>query len=127
MKRIYIAIAFILFSLIVGLVELITINTNVDNYIHYISQTEELVKDNKIEKAEKLIKNTSKKFERISKSILYCYYRHDELEEITAKLYSIEDLLDDKRIEDYHETSHSLKEKLLSIKEKEQITIQNIL
>ena len=36
-------------------------------------------------------------------------------------------LLDDKRIDDFHEKSHLIKQKLLFIKEKEQITIQNIL
>lgn len=127
MKRIYIAILFILFSIAVGTVEFITINTNVDKYIAEINRTAKLVDYNKTKDAEKLSKKTAENFESYSKNVLYCYYRHDHLEEITDDLYGLEDLLDDKRTEDYHEKSHLIIKKLLSLKEKEHITFQNIL
>ncbi|MBQ7504196.1 MAG: DUF4363 family protein [Ruminococcus sp.] len=127
MKRIYIAIAFLLFSMAVGIIEFITINYNIDTYMNKISKVEKLIKDNNIKKAEIIIKENAVSFEKTGKSILYCYYTHDELEEITEELYTMEDLLDDKRIDDYHEQSHLLMKKLLFIKEKEQITVQNIL
>ena len=127
MKRIYIALAFILFSLIAGTVEFITINKNAESYMSSISKIGNLVKEGRIEDAEKMSKKAAEDFEKISKSILTCYYSHDELEEINEQLYRLEDLLDDNRVEDFHEVSHILKNKLLSLKEKEQITIQNIL
>lgn len=127
MKRIYIAIAFLLFSMAVGIIEFITINYNIDTYMNQISKVEKLIKDNNIKKAEIIIKENAVSFEKTGKSILYCYYTHDELEAITEELYTLEDLLDDKRIDDYHEQSHLLMKKLLFIKEKEQITVQNIL
>ena len=127
MKRVYIAIAFLLFSLAVGIIEFITINNNIDNHMKQISKVENLIKDNKIKKAETITKENAEQFEKTGKSVLYCYYTHDELEEITEELYTLEDLLDDKRIDDYHEQSHLLMKKLLFIKEKEQVTIQNIL
>lgn len=127
MKRIYIAIAFLLFSMAVGIIEFITINYNIDTYMNQISKVEKLIKNNNIKKAEIIIKENAVSFEKTGKSILYCYYTHDELEEITEELYTLEDLLDDKRIDDYHEQSHLLMKKLLFIKEKEQITVQNIL
>ena len=127
MKRIYIAVLFIVFGLAVGLIEYIGINTNVESYIGNIDRIGKLVEQNKTESAEKLSKQTAESFERYSKNILYIYYRQDELEEITEELYRLEDLLDDKRVEDYHEASHILKTKLLSVKEKEQVTVQNIL
>lgn len=127
MKRIYIAFVFILFSLIAGTVEFITINNNADNYMSSISKISNLVEERKIKDAEKLSKKAAEDFEKISKSIFTCYYSHDELEEINEQLYRLEDLLNNNRVEDYHELSHILKNKLLSLKEKEQITIQNIL
>lgn len=127
MKRVYIAIAFLIFSMTVGIVEYITINNTIDTYMNQISGVEKLIKEDDINKAEKIIKENAVSFENTGKSILYCYYTHDELEEITEELYTLEDLLDDKRIDDYHEQSHLLMKKLLFIKEKEQITIQNIL
>ena len=127
MKRIYIAILFLAISLTVGILEFVTINTSVDDYRNKLLQAGQYVKEDKTEKAEKLSKNIAECFEKMSKDVLYCYYRHDELEEITEAMYSLEDLLDDRRVEDYHEQSHLLNKKLLSVKEKEQITIQNIL
>ncbi len=127
MKRIYIAIVFIVLSLSAGVIEYISINNTIDTYMNQISKVENLIKESKIEKAEKIINENAISFENTGKSILYCYYTHDELEEITEELYVIEDLLDDRRIDDYHEKSHLLMKKLLFIKEKEQITIQNIL
>lgn len=127
MKRIYIAAAFLILSMAVGIIEFITINNNIDAYMNQISSVEKLIKEDKIKEAEKIIKSNAVSFENTGKSILYCYYTHDELEEITEELYTLEDLLDDRRIDDYHEQSHLLMKKLLFIKEKEQITIQNIL
>ena len=127
MKRIYIAIAFLTFSFAVGIIEFLTLNSTVDNYLNSISRIGDYVKQDKFEKAEKLTKKTANSFEKTSKGMLNCYYRHDELEEITEALYSLEDMLDDKRVEDYHEQSHLLSKKLLFLKEKEQITFQNIL
>ena len=127
MKRIYIAVIFLGFSLIVGIIEYITINSYIDNSLNDISQVGDYVQNKQIKKAESLSKETADKFKKLSTEKLYCFYRHDELEEIIEALYSLEDLLDDKRIEDYHEKSHLLNEKLLFVKEKEQISIQNIL
>ena len=127
MKRIYLAAAFLVFSLSVGIIEYITINNTIDTYMNQITKVETLIKEDKIKEAETIIKENAVSFENKGKSILYCYYTHDELEEITEELYTLEDLLDDKRIDDYHEQSHLLMKKLLFIKEKEQITIQNIL
>lgn len=127
MKRIYIAVVFLILCFAVGSVEFITINSNVNNYLDKIEKTSALIQRNEIKKAESLLKETALSFDKYSKNVLYCYYRHDHLEEITDDLYTLEDILDDKRIEDYHEKSHLLMKKLLSLKEKEHITIQNIL
>ena len=127
MKRIYFAVIFLLFSFAVGIFEYASITTNTDNYLSSVSEIGSLVKNNKIKEAERLSKETANKFNKFSKSFLYCFYKHDDLEEIAEKMYTVEDLLDDKNIEDYHKESHLINEKLLFIKEKEQITIQNIL
>ena len=127
MKRIYIAFAFIIFSLIVGIIEFNTLNSSVDKCKDSLKKIESLVKDDNVKKAEKLLKNTSDNFENYSKNYLYCYYRHDELDDIADRLYNLEDLLDDKRIDDFHEKSHETYKKLLYLKEKEPVTIQNIL
>ena len=127
MKRIYFAVVFLLLSLAVGIFEYATITTKTDDYLNSVSKIGSLVKNNKSEEAEKLAKKTANQFNEFSKSFLYCFYKHDDLENITEQMYTIEDLLDDKNIEDYHKENHLLNEKLLFIKEKEQITIQNIL
>lgn len=127
MKRIYIAVIFLIFSFTIGIIEYITVNHYTDSFLNVNSNTEKLVKKNKIKEAEKLSRKNAESFDRISKNYLYCYYQHDKLEEISEELYKLEDLLDDNRIDDFHEESHYLNKKLLSIKEKEQITIQNIL
>jgi len=127
MKRIYIAVVFIILSVIIGAIEYGTISVKVDEYLSKIQKAELLTKQGNYEKAEELSKQTAEDFDKYSKAVLYCYYRHDDLEEIIETLYNLEDLLDDKKAEDYHEANHTLKEKLLSIKEKEHITIQNIL
>ena len=127
MKRIYIAIMFIVLSVFTASFELITINDTTDRTVAKLEKIEKLVGEKKVEKAEKMCKKLADKFDENNKNILYCFYRHDVLEEISDKLYGLEDYLDDERIEDFHEISHSVKKKLLIQKEKEHITIQNIL
>ncbi len=127
MKRVYIAVVFLILCITVGTVEFITINSNVNNYLDKIEKTSTMVKRNEIKKAKSILKDTAFSFDKYSKNVMYCYYRHDDLSEITDDLYTLEDMLDDNRVEDYHEKSHLLIKKLLSLKEKEHITIQNIL
>ena len=127
MKRIYIAIMFIVLSVFAATFELIMINKATDSATAKLERIEKLVGEEKVEKAEKLCKKLADEYDENNKSVLYCFYRHDVLEEISDKLYGLEDYLDDERIEDFHEISHSVKKKLLIQKEKEHITIQNIL
>lgn len=127
MKRIYIAIVFIILSFAAATAELIAVDSSTDNTIGRIERIESLVQANETEKARRLCKKTADEYDRNNKEVLYCFYRHDSLEEISDKLYGLEDYLEDNRIDDFHEISHSAKKQLLILKEKELVSFQNIL
>ncbi len=127
MKRIIAAFVLILISIAVGITQISLVNCTADRTINNLNRIEKLVKSNKVRRAEKLAEKTAKDFESFSSTYLYCFYRHDDLSVISDSIYSLEDYLDDKRIEDFHEKCHYAKKQLLSIKEKELINLQNIL
>ena len=127
MKRIYIAAALIALCLTLGFVQLSSVSFAVDRAIAGLDRTEKLVREKKTKNAEQLAKDTADEFSAYSESALYCFYRHDDLSAISDTLYSIEDFLDDNRLKDFHEKCHYAKKQLLFIKEKEPLSIQNIL
>ena len=70
MKRIYLAAAFLVFSLSVGIIEYITINNTIDTYMNQITKVETLIKEDKIKEAETIIKENAVSFETKAKA--YC-------------------------------------------------------
>ena len=121
MKRRFFAYALIIISVIIGVFEIIDVNTRVDYCIDNINRIEECVNNKDYKKAERLCEEAQKEFNGRISDFMYIYYRHDVLEDVNSDLVILSQYIKCKDNPDIFATTRNSVRKLQTIKKRENI------
>ncbi len=127
MKRLYIAAALIIISLLLGIFTGKDIKSRSVKHLKNIKKIEAFLNKKDFINAEKTAKKTADDFYFNDSSIMYSYYIHKDLSDIGENLYSMHGYIKRKKLNEYYYVSTLAKSKLLSLIKREDIEIQNLL
>jgi len=127
MKRMYIAITLVVISVCIGILQWVTIDYSSNKCINQIELVETELGKNDYQKAHQLCEKAIEEYEFFTENILYCYYQHSSLEEISQNLTVMSESIKIKDINRFKTLSVKTKEQLQALKDEELLTIQNIL
>lgn len=127
MRRVFIAVLLLIISVVIGLLTNTDVNIRSKKHIDYISDIEYRINNKDYPYAEKLSKKAADEFNFIDSGIMYNYYTHNDLSEISDILGTIRIYIKNKNITEIHHYSNLAKNKLNSIIDKKKVSIENIL
>lgn len=127
MRRVYIAAALIIISVVLGIFIDNDINSRSVKHIKRIHLIDNYLSKNDLKKAGITAKKTADEFYYTDSKIMYNYYVHKDLSEIAENLYSMEGYLERKKLNEYYYISGITKNRLKSIIERDNINLRNIL
>ncbi len=127
MKRRYIAYALIIISLIIAVLEIWDVNQRIDKCIDSINKIDESVRQGNYSGAYEVCEEIDRSFVNSDSGVMFCYYKHDELEKIDTKIIIMSQYLKQKDKVNYLASSSEVIKMLTVLKEREQISIKNIL
>jgi hypothetical protein len=126
MKRIYIAIAFLLTAFIITAVEIGFISAKADNYISRIEQIDKMILKNDFEDAIVCCEEIDNQWSNSAKRI-DLFLIHDYVDDIGSSIAKMRAYVENGSIDMYFAESYYTKKQLASIKESEYPMIENIL
>ena len=127
MKRIYIALALIVIGIITGAVEIYDISARVDNRLDELEIIDNNVKQGEYRKAFEICERMDREFIENTSDVVYCYYRHDDLEKINCKLAVMGEYIRQRDKTNYLATSKEVIKMLTILKARDQLSLRNIL
>ena len=127
MKRIYIALALFVVGIITGAVEVYDISARVDNRLNELEIIDKNVKQSEYKRAYDICERMDREFIENTSDIVYCYYRHDDLEKINCKLAVMGEYIKQRDKTNYLATSKEVIKMLTILKAREQLSFRNIL
>ncbi len=127
MKRRFFAYIIITICVISAYIMQLDVSTRADKCIKNIRIIENNINHQSYDKAQKLCEITKNEYKSDTIIIMYCYYKHDILEEIDSALTDLSVYIKHKDITNINIKTEEITKKLLSIKSREQINIRNIL
>lgn len=127
MKRRFIAYLLIILCVITGIFEASDADNRVDNCINNVNQIETEIKNKNYKNAVRLCDKTIELFNNDITGIMYCYYKHDILEEIHTNLTNLKGYIEYKDEVDIRVTIFDTLNKLKTIKSREKVDLKNVL
>lgn len=126
MKRIYIAFAFLIIAVTVGIFEMFYVTNKIDELNEEIISADNLVKSENYEGAKDVLASAESKWQK-NLSIFDILLIHDYVDEISVNLSSMRSYVATQNNENYLAESEGIKKQLTSIKDSELVQIENIL
>ncbi len=126
MKRIYIAILFIITALGTGLFEFYYVTNKIDGLNEEIIRADVLAEDGNYADAAEVLGSAEEKWQK-NLSIFDILLIHDYVDEISVNLSQMQSYISSGSSDDYLAESAGIKKKLTSIKDSELVGIENIL
>ncbi len=126
MKRIYIALAFLIIAVTVGIFEMFYVTNKIDELNEEIISADNLVKSENYEGAKDVLASAESKWQK-NLSIFDILLIHDYVDEISVNLSSMRSYVATQSNENYLAESEGIKKQLTSIKDSELVQIENIL
>ncbi|WP_405352580.1 DUF4363 family protein [Ruminococcus sp.] len=126
MKRIYIALAFLIIAVTVGIFETFYVTNKIDELNEEIISADNLVKNENYEGAKDVLASAESKWQK-NLSIFDILLIHDYVDEISVNLSSMRSYVATQSNENYLAESEGIKKQLTSIKDSELVQIENIL
>ncbi len=127
MRRIYIAVALLIISVIIGIFTTNDLKNRSLKHLNYISNMEYYLNKGYYKKAERLSKKAADEFKFTDSKIMYNYYLHRDLDEIDFNLYSMYEYIKRKKETEFNFISTQTKNRLQTIIDKEPVNLENIL
>lgn len=127
MKRIIAAVVLVLICVGLGIFEHIEVQKRCNKCLADIRKSETLVKKGKYKKAARKCARTAIDFGKTSSELMYWYYAHETLSDISTNLSEMHQFLKHGEKTQYFAIASITKNQLNSAKEYEIISIQNIL
>ena len=127
MKRIYFAIVFLLIAFGVGALEYGVISSGCDSFNERLDTAEEMLESGRYTEAQELCRQTAEDFDRYSENGLYYFYNHDNTKEVGESLSKLGEYIRLGKIDDFVVHKKLIQKRLLAIKDKEHITLKNII
>lgn len=125
MKRIYIAVAFIIISLAAAVSELCYVSSSVDYFTEKISISDDCIENEEYTKAAELMREIEKEWQE-STRITDVLLIHDYVDSIGGGISVMRSFSQSKSRDDYFSESARVKKELASIKESEFVYLENI-
>lgn len=126
MKRIYIALAFLIIAVTVGIFEMFYVTNKIDELNEEIISADNLVKSENYEGAKDVLASAESKWQK-NLCIFDILLIHDYVDEISVNLSSMRSYVATQSNENYLAESEGIKKQLTSIKDSELVQIENIL
>lgn len=126
MKRIYIAIAFLILAVTVGAFEMLYVSCRIDELNEEILTADSLVENKNYDGAKEILASAEEKWEK-NLCIFDILLIHDYVDEISVNLSEMRSYVATGNSEDYLAQSAGIKKQLTSIKDSELVEIENIL
>ena len=127
MKRMYFALALVILCIVMGIVEKNTISYSAEQCLNKIKSIEIEIDNKNYKEAESICKKATDEYEKFASNVIYCYYPHNELDQININLSVMVEALNNNDINRYHAIKEKTKKQLASLKDAELFNIQNIL
>lgn len=126
MKRIYIAIAFLILALTTGIFEMFYVTNKIDELNEEIISADNLVKSENYDGAKSVLASAETEWQK-NLSIFDILLIHDYVDEISVNLSAMRSYVATQSNDNYLAESAGIKKKLTSIKDSELVQIENIL
>ena len=126
MKRIYIAIAFLIIALTTGIFEMFYVTNKIDELNEEIISADNLVKSENYDGAKDVLATAESKWQK-NLSIFDILLIHDYVDEISVNLSAMRSYVATQSNDNYFAESAGIKKQLTSIKDSELVKIENIL
>lgn len=127
MKRFYIAIILVVICIFTGVGEILAVNYAVDKCLASFEKADTLIDKSNTDAAINVINKATEEYENLSENLLFCFYSHNTLEDVTVSLVQMSEYLKYAQLGDYKALMKQTKKQLQSIKDEELFKIQNIL
>ncbi len=127
MKRFYIAIFLILLCISFGLYEMYAVDHIVEECNSSFQKVDNSLKNKDYLSAYKESMKNAKNYEEKVTGIMFCYFNHKDLENLSWNMYQGAEYIKHKQIGDYYALKTTTKKQLQSLKDEELFEIQNIL
>ena len=126
MKRIYIAIAFLIIALTTGIFEMFYVTNKIDELNEEIISADNLVKSENYDGAKSVLASAETEWQK-NLSIFDILLIHDYVDEISVNLSAMRSYVATQSNDIYLAESAGIKKQLTSIKDSELVQIENIL
>ncbi len=126
MKRIYIAVIFLLFAAVISGIELGYVSAKTDLIVSKIEESDELMVNNDYKKAIELCKNIEKEWNESAESINMLLI-HDYVDSIGINISKMRSYAENSSTDLYFAESAGVKKELTSLKESEFPYLENLL
>lgn len=126
MKRIYIAIAFLILALTTGIFEMFYVTNKIDELNEEIISADNLVKSENYDGAKSVLASAETEWQK-NLSIFDILLIHDYVDEISVNLSAMRSYVATQNNDNYLAESAGIKKQLTSIKDSELVQIENIL
>lgn len=126
MKRIYIAIAFLIIALTTGIFEMFYVTNKIDELNEEIISADNLVKSENYDGAKSVLASAETEWQK-NLSIFDILLIHDYVDEISVNLSAMRSYVATQSNDNYFAESAGIKKQLTSIKDSELVQIENIL
>ncbi len=126
MKRIYIAIAFLILALTTGIFEMFYVTNKIDELNEEIISADNLVKSENYDGAKSVLASAETEWQK-NLSIFDILLIHDYVDEISVNLSAMRSYVATQSNDHYLAESAGIKKQLTSIKDSELVQIENIL
>lgn len=126
MKRIYIAIAFLIIALTTGIFEMFYVTNKIDELNEEIISADNLVKSENYDGAKSVLASAETEWQK-NLSIFDILLIHDYVDEISVNLSAMRSYVATQNNDNYLAESAGIKKQLTSIKDSELVQIENIL
>lgn len=126
MKRIYIAIAFLIISITTGIFEMFYVTNKIDELNEQILTADKLFENESYEDAIDILSAAESKWQN-NLSIFDILLIHDYVDEISVNLSAMKSYVATNSGDEYLAESAGIKKQLTSIKDSELVQIENIL
>lgn len=126
MKRIYIAIAFLIIALTTGIFEMFYVTNKIDELNEEIISADNLVESKNYDGAKSVLASAETEWQK-NLSIFDILLIHDYVDEISVNLSAMRSYVATQSNDNYFAESAGIKKQLTSIKDSELVKIENIL
>lgn len=126
MKRIYIAVAFLIVAITTGMFELFYVTNKIDELNEQILTADNFVQSKNYDFAKEVLASAEEKWQK-NLSIFDILLIHDYVDEISVNLSAMRSYVATKSGDEYLAESAGIKKQLASIKDSELVGIENIL